>query len=35
MEYSITEFGTHFKAVLEQMVILGQQHIDTQQVPNE
>lgn len=35
VEYSITEFGTHFKAVLEHMVILGQQHIDTQQVPNE
>lgn len=35
VEYSITEFGTHFKAVLEQMVILGQQYIDTKQVPNE
>lgn len=35
VEYSITEFGTHFKAVLEQMVILGQQYIDTQQVPSE
>lgn len=35
VEYSITEFGTHFKAVLEQMVILGQQYIDTQQAPNE
>ena len=34
VEYSITEFGTHFKAVLEQMVILGQLYID-QQVPNE
>ncbi len=35
VEYSITEFGIHFKAVLEQMVILGQQYIDTKQVPNE
>lgn len=35
VEYSITEFGIHFKAVLEQMVILGQQYINTQQVPNE
>ncbi|OIB02289.1 hypothetical protein AK95_05110 [Paenibacillus sp. LC231] len=34
-EYSITEFGIHFKAVLEQMVILGQQYINTKQVPNE
>ena len=35
VEYSITEFGIHFKAVLEQMVILGQQYINTKQVPNE
>ncbi|MEC0206808.1 helix-turn-helix domain-containing protein [Paenibacillus lautus] len=35
VEYSITEFGTHFKEVLEQMVILGELYIDSQQIPNE
>lgn len=31
VEYSITEFGRQFEAVLEQMVILGQQYIGSQQ----
>jgi DNA-binding HxlR family transcriptional regulator len=31
VEYSITMFGRQFEAVLEQMVILGQQYIGSQQ----